>query len=317
MATGSLTALQLDAAAGLLQNQGIGISSNLTVAIASYENTTLISPFLTAITTGSANILSANVITSLETLSANTCAALSNSVPPPYGNLGTQMTTVVVNQATVDVCNNNVSQLAQAVNQAQNYASQTSVFINSAVNSQTYLADTFAGINSMITGGVTNINLATTAFGQDLQNLGRLINLKTLNDFGSPLALVQQLYTLTGTIPILSVAFIDAGVPQEVVLNLTNPTVSVTDSAQRLMYQAMTQITGDDLAQILAVFGVTTQGIETMADLLDPYRLFPLSFQSLAAPTKYGPVAIYVNDTGSVNQQLSTQLPPYVLSSLI
>ena len=346
MATGTLTALQLDAASGLLQNQGIGINANLTLAIDNYESTALIAPFLSAITTGSGNILSGNVILDLETLAANTCAALSNSVPPPYGNLGTQMTTVVLDQAAVDICNNNVSQLSQAVNQAQNYASQTSVFINSAVNSQTYLgihstvdvgkgicqtsvfinsavnsqtylADTFTNINSMITGGVTNINLATPAFGQDLVNLGQLINLKNLNNFGSPAALVQQLYNLTGTIPVLSVAFVTAGVPQEVVLNLNNPTYSFTDSAQRLMYEAMTQITGPDLAQILSVFGVTTTGIETMADLLNPVKLFPLSYQSLTAPTKYGPVAIYVNDTGSVNQQLATGLPPYVLSSLV
>ena len=76
MATGSLTALQLDAAAGLLQNQGIGINADLTTAIASYEDTTLISPFLNTIAVGSTgNILSANVITDLETLAANTCAA--------------------------------------------------------------------------------------------------------------------------------------------------------------------------------------------------------------------------------------------------
>jgi hypothetical protein len=317
MATGSLTALQLDAAAGLLQNQGIAINANLLSAIASYENTALISPFLNAITVGSGNILSANVISNVETLAANTCSALSNSIPPAYSALGTQMTTVVLDQATVDICNNNVSQLTQAVNQAEGYTSQTSLFINSAVNSQTYLADTFTSINSMITGGVTTVNLATPAFGQDLENLGNLINLRNLNNFGTPLALVQQLYTLTGTIPVLSLAFVNAGVSQEVILNLTNPTVSVADSAQRLMYQAMTQITGNDLAQILSVFGVTTTGIETMADLLNPYKLFPLSFQSLTAPTKYGPVAIYVNDVGSVNTQLSTELPPYVLSSLI
>jgi hypothetical protein len=83
------------------------------------------------------------------------------------------------------------------------------------------------------------------------------------------------------------------------------------------MYQAMTQITGTDLVQILTVFGVTTTGIETMADLLNPYKLFPLSFQSLTAPSPNGPIAIYVNDIGSVNTQLSTELPPYVLSSLV
>ena len=314
---GSLTALQLDAAAGLLQNQGIGISSNLISAIASYENTALISPFLSTISAGAGNILSANVVANLETLAANTCSALSNSIPPAYSGLGVQMTDVVLAEAVVDICSNNVSQLGQAVNQAQGYTEQTSVIINSAVNSQTYLSDTITTMNSMITGSVTAVNLYPDAFGTDLKNLGRLINLKNLNNFGSPLALVQQLYSLSGTIPVVSVAFIAAGITQDVVLNLTNPTASVSDSAQRLMYNAMTQITGDNLIQILSVLGVTTVGIETMADLLNPLKLFPNSYQSLTAPTEYGPRDIYVNSSGSVNTTLIRELPPYVVSSLV
>jgi hypothetical protein len=314
MASGSLTALQLDAAAGLLQNQGIAINGNLILAIDNYESTALISPFLT--TVSSANI-SANVVTDLKTLAANTCAALSNSVPDEYSALGTQMTTVILNAAVVDICSNNVAKLAQAVNQAEGFASQTTVFVNSAVNSQTYLVNTFTNINNMITGGISSINLATTAFGTDMQNLGVLIDLANLNNFGSPLALVQQLFNLSGIIPTLTVAFVNAGIDQEVVLNLTNPTVTVTDTTQRLMYRAMTQIVDDELAQILSVLQVTTIGIENMADLLNPYKLFPNSFQSLTAPTANGPVAIYVNTTGSVNTNLISQLPPYVVSSLI
>lgn len=316
--TGSLTALQLDAAAGLLQNQGIGISANLISAIASYEDTELISPFLETIAVGSTgNILSANVVVDLETLAANTCTALSNSIPPAYSSLGLQMTDVVLDEAVVDICSNNVSKLAQAVNQAQGYTDQTSTFINSAVNSQTYLGNTFTTMNSMITGGVSSINLATTAFGTDLVNLGRLINLADLSNFGSPLALIQQLYSITGTIPTLSVAFINAGISTDIALNLTSPTVSVIDSTQQLMYQAMTQITGNDLTQILTVLGVTTLGITTMADLLNPLKLFPNSYQSLTAPTANGPVAIYVNSTSAVNTELITLLPPYVVSSLV
>lgn len=314
----SLTPLQLDAAAGLLQNQGLGVSTNLLSAISAYKNTALISPLLTTISVGSTgNILSANVITSVETLASNTCPALSDSVPTAYSSLGTQMTTVVINEANIDICGNNTSKLTQAVNQAEAYTSQTSIFINSAVNSQTYLADTFTTMNNMITGGATTINLATRPVGSDLENLGQLINLKDLGNFGSPLALVQQLYAITGTIPIVSVAFIAAGVSQDVVLNLTNPTAAVADSAQRLMYQAMLQITGPDLDQILSVLGVTTVGIETMADLLNPLKLFPNSFQSLTAPTKYGPVAIYINSAGAVNTNLIRQLPPYIISSLV
>lgn len=318
MASGSLTALQLDAAAGLLQNQGIGISANLTAAISSYENTSLLSPFLSTLSVGgTGNILSANVLANLETLAANTCSALSNSIPPAYAALGNQMTEAVLAQAGVDICGDNVSKLAQAVNQAEAYTSQTSTFINSAVNSQTYLADTFTNMNNMITGGVTNVNLATGPFGTDLQNLGRLINLQNLNNFGSPLALVQQLYTLSGVNPALNASFLLAGIQEEAVLNILNPTVSFTDKEQKLMYQVMTTITGNELAQILAVFGVTTVNINTMADLLNPLKLFPNSYQSLTAPTEFGPRAIYLDSAGSVNTALITQLPPYVVSSLV
>jgi hypothetical protein len=318
MATGTLTALQLNAAAGLLQNQGIGISANLTSAISSYEDTSLISPLLSTIGVGSTgNILSGNVISNVETLAANTCSALSNSIPPVYSSLGTQMTTAVLAEATVDICSNNVSKLAQAVNQAQSYTDQSSTFINSAVNSQTYLADTFTSMNSMITGEITNVNLASGPFGTDLQNLGRLINLNNLGNFGSPLALTQQLYSVAGVIPVLSQAFVAAGISTDIVLNITSPTTSVTDSIQKLMYQAMTTITGDNLNQVLTVLGVTTTGISTVADLLNPLKLFPNSYQSLTAPTANGPRAIYLDAVGSVNTALATQLPPYVVSSLV
>jgi hypothetical protein len=313
----SLTPLQLNAAAGLLQNQGIGINAGLLAAINTYDTTALISPLLNTISVGNTGILSANTITSIETLAANTCPALSDSVPTAYSSLGTQMTTAVLNQAVVDICGNNVSKLAQAVNQAEAYTSQTSIFINSAINSQTYLGNTFTTMNNMITGDATVINLATTALGQDLINLGRLINLQNLNNLGSPLALVQQLYSIAGVIPTLTVAFTAAGISQDIALNLTNPTASVTDTIQRRMYQAMTQITGSDLAQILTIFGVTTTGINTMADLLNPLKLFPNSYQSLTAPTAHGPVAIYVDTAGAINTGLISQLPPYVVSSLI
>ena len=314
VADGQLTALQLNAAAGLLQNQGIAINANLVTAISAYETTALLSPFLS--TASSANI-TANVRSSLKTLAANTCAALSNSVPVEYAALGNQLTTVIQAQAVKDICGNNVSNIAQAVNQALGYTSQTTVFVNSAVNSQTYLGNTFTNVNNMITGGVTTVNLATQAFGADLQALGRLINLADLNDFGSPLALVRQVYAIAGPVSVLAVAFVEAGIDQEIVINLSNPTITVLDRAQRLMYEAMTQITGADLDQILTVLQVTTPGINTMADLLNPLKLFPNSFQSMTVITADGPRAIYVNDQGTVNTNLITQLPSYVISSLV
>lgn len=316
MTTSLYTPLQLDAGAGLLQNQGIGINAEMTAAIASYENTALISPFLNTLANGN-SVLTANTISTLETLAAANCAALSNSLPPTYSTLGVQMTDVILAEAAVDICGTNVSKLTQAVDQAQGYTSQTSGFITSAINSQTYLGNTFTTMNDMITGSISQVNLATQAFGQDLKNLGNLINLSNLNNLGSPLALIQQIFSVTGTVPIVSLTFIAVGIPQEIVLSLDDPTISVTDAIQKLMYQGMTQITGDSLNQILSVMGVTTVGIDTMADLLNPYKLFPNSFQSLTAPTANGPIAIYLNSTGTINTALATELPFYVLRTLV
>jgi hypothetical protein len=81
------------------------------------------------------------------------------------------------------------------------------------------------------------------------------------------------------------------------------------------MYQAMTQITGSDLNQILQILSVTTTGINTMADLLDPTKLFPNSFASLTVKTANGLRSIYENSNGAVNSKLVDDLPPYVLGA--
>jgi hypothetical protein len=54
------------------------------------------------------------------------------------------------------------------------------------------------------------------------------------------------------------------------------------------------------LQDVLDILDCTTSGIETMADLLNPVKLFPTSFSSLTLPTPDGPVLIY-DETGAVN----------------
>lgn len=307
MAGATLTPLQLIAGASLLQNQGLEVSPALTAAIAAYSATPVMSAYLAAEALDSG----------IATLAANSVPALSNSIPAAYANIGTQMTTVISSQALADFGSGDISKFVQALNLTQAYAENTNLFINSAVNSQTYLGNTFTSTNDMITGDVTTINLSTTSFGTDLSNLGELIDLGDLNDLGTPLALIQRIVELTGNIPVLSLLLLAEGVSEDVVLNLTNPDLSVTDSVQRLMYQAMTKITGTDLAQILKTLKVTTTDIETMADLLNPVKLFPVSFQSLTVTTPDGIRAIYVNASGSVNTTLETLLPEYVIAEYL
>lgn len=306
MATGVLTPLQLIAGASLLQNQGIGVSSELTAAISAYSSTPLMQAFLAA----------AALDSSIDTLGASSVPAFSNSIPAAYASLGTQMTDVITAQATLDAGSGDVSKFVQAFNIASSYGRITNQFINSAVNSQTYLAGTFTSTNDMITGDITTVNLATPAFGQDLSNLGRLIDLANLRELGYPLALVQSVVSITGNIPVLSLLLLAEGVPEEIVLNITDPTLSVADAIQKLIYQAMTRITGTELEQILQVLNVTTTGLDNMADLLNPYKLFPNSFLSLTVTTGNGVRAIYINASGSVNTNLLQALPGYVIASV-
>jgi hypothetical protein len=317
-----LTPLQLNAGAGLLQNQGISVSSSFTAAIDTYQAIPIISTLWSAIElAASGNAISNTTIATMESLTANSCPALSDSVPTGY-SITVQVDPPGFSGALSTVANSyipsgDISRFAQAFSIAESYAYQTNLFVNTAVNSQTYLGNTFTNMNDMITGDVTSVNLATSAFGSDLKNLGQLIDLSELDNLGSPLALVQRLLNLVGDIPLLSLIFVSEGVPEEIVININNPTISISDSVQKLLYQAMTKIKGDLLTQILTVFGVTTVNIETMADLLNPVKLFPNSFQSLTTPTANGIRAIYTDPTGSVNSNLLTELPEYVLRTVV
>jgi len=333
--TSVLTPLQLDAGAGLLQNQGLTVNAVFLSTVESYTGNfsgfgnsapqTAVTGLLATIRIGGANIsnitiLSNTVIANLQTLAANSCPALSDSVPTAYAGTITVgvnppgFTGTLTSSANTYLGNGDLTKFVQGFSIAQSYTNQTNLFVNSAVNSQTYLGNTFTNMNNMITGDITTVNLATPAFGADLQALGVLFDLNNLDALGSPLALIQRIVSVTGSVPVLSLLLLAEGVSEDIVLNLTNPTLSVADSVQRLMYQAMTKISGDSLAQVLKVLQISTVGIETMADLLNPVKLFPASFQSLSVTTANGTRAIYLNASGAVNTNLITELPNYVIA---
>ena len=111
---------------------------------------------------------------------------------------------------------------------------------------------------------------------------------------------------------------IQAGLDEASIGNLTDPNINADTNVQRLAYIGMQNITGTDLEQVLAIFGVTTTNITTMADLLNPVKIFPDSYPSLTVRTYNQDAtsvlrAIYDNSQGVVNSKLLTYLPQYVL----
>ena len=303
----------MTAGQGLLQNQGLSVSSEFTVAIAAYDDCPLIAPLRQAM------ILAGNTYPTLFTIGTNTCASLGDSVPTGYA-LPTSPTGWVdtfTTNAEKYLGNGDLSKFAQAEFICQGYADTVNPFINSAVNSQTYLANTFTTMNNLETGDITAVNLSTATWGEDLINLGLLINLNNLDEFGTPIALIKQLANVGGILPSIAVTFSAFGVSLNTVVNLNNPGLTATDADQKAMYQAMTQITGDTLTQSLKLLGVKTLGINTMADLLNPVKIFPNSYTTLTV-TDIDNVSqkIYLNASGTVNPVLSTRLPSTVVSSL-
>ena len=329
----TLSPLQLTTTTSLLQNKGLRVSPVFTTAVSSYESNSLIATWITMQTqanAGTGGISAANK-NALANIASSTCPALGDSVPSAYLSTFANVTypypglsgiaktkaNLYLGSPTGASTNWDTSRFAQILTACLAYSGLANQYIISACNSDTYLCDTFSNTDAMTTGDITKVNLATGVFGQDLKNLGQLWNLSDLDNLGSPLALVRQIINVVGAVPVISLTFIGAGVPADVVVNLDNPQASVSDSVQKTMYLAMTQITGDALQQILDLLGVTTAGLTSMADLLNPVKILPNSFQSLTVTTKNGTRAVYTDANGSVNTNLIQSLPAYVLSSTV
>jgi hypothetical protein len=297
-----LSPLQLQAASGLFQNKGYQVNPALTAEVNEYTATPLLTPLIAAIGNAGLNVgnLTPNTIANLQTFASTTCPALADSIVPGTPTIVTPtlanpgMTGIVTLTAEAYMGNGDLSKFAQTFMQANSYCSTTNIFIESAINSNNYLGPTFTGMDNLVTAGLTEINRATEAMGIDLYNAGQYIDLGNLDNYGSPLALVQQVSRRAGTISPLIVPLSIAGVPENVILGLNDPAVIVTDTVQKLMYQALLNVTGDDLANILQILDVWTPNINNLADLLNPAVMFPNSYPSLITPTADGPRAIYI-----------------------
>jgi hypothetical protein len=326
MVTSVLTPLQIIAGATLSNNNGVAVATTWTAAVGSYTGTNLISSYFSAVNAAYSNVtanISSNTLSNLVTFCSGTVPALADNTPAAYAGLGTNalsgFTGVVTSQGSSYLGNGDTAVLAQVFPAAQGYVLTANDYINSSINSQTYLGSTFTTMNSLITGNLSDVTLAMGTFGADLADLGQLIDLDNLGNFGSPAAVFQQLATLTNVTPEINTALTQAGLDEASIDDLTNPSVNVDTNVQRLAYIGMQNITGTALEQVLAIFGVTTANIATMADLLNPVKIFPNSFPSLTVRTYNQDTtsvlrAIYDNSQGTVNSKLLIYLPKFVLT---
>ena len=345
-----LSPLQLTAAVSLLQNQGLKpFPAALATAIQSFNATTVISNFLAAVSFYKAqSFATQSTLTSLLSIGATVCPALGNSIPEtPVGNYPYLDSEYLINYlgaadgSTIDpsgfsnlieqTCaaylgNGDAGEFGQGFVAMQGYIASTNQYINSSVNANQYLGPLFTNMDDLVTANIASMTTDLPSYGIDLANQGNLWNMGKLDLYGTPAGLLQQISALAGirgrTVPDLQDAMISMGLSASNIADLVNDnrvglnnptglTQNEFDKLQLLAYNATTMISGDALAQILDILGVTTPNIDSLDDLLNPVIMFPLSYASLQTPSPDGAVPIF-NSTGAVNSDITPIVNSYL-----
>lgn len=310
------------AGAGLLSNVGLAVPSALTGTIGNFTSLPITSQF-SGIVSGASGVLSGGTLDSLRTLGADAFPALTNAIPgasllsgdiagalnvvAPGGVANGGLTGLVGSMSSSILGGGDLSQFTQVFSSAQGYAGLANQFLNSTQNI-TGLASTFGpltgGMDSLITGSFSQVSEAFGALGGDLGNLGNLIDMNNLANLGDPSALVKQLASVGGVVPGVENALKTAGLDAGAIASLASGGLpDISASANKLLYEGMTKISGNELSQVKSILGVTTPNINNMADLLNPAKILPTSYTTLTMPTPDGLRGIYAT-ANSVNTNI-------------
>jgi hypothetical protein len=303
---GTVSSVNLIAGAAILGNIGgtpIGANTGLSANINSYTSVPVVAQFGASVD----GYVSINVV-------ANTIPSLTNAIPTAYqGSLGSgTLTAAILAQSNEILGGGDLGKLEQILSSAQGFVSSTNQLIKSAINANDpNVIIGFDNQDNITTGGLSKLTLAFSVFSDDLARTGTTVNFADLNNLGSPATLLRQIGANSYSTPGLNTALLNVGISQNQINDVN--TEEFTDVEQKLIYQAMTQVTGTDLDEVLFLLGVTTPGISTLADLLNPVKLFPKSFNTFTTPTDNGLRGIYIDSSGNVNSLLETELPVTIM----
>lgn len=168
------------------------------------------------------------------------------------------------------------------------------------------LAQTFSpnqgGMNTITTGGLNQVTSNITSFADDSKKLGQLINLSTLNNWGLPGEILAQISRVAGGIPgNVNDLLVAGNVGTAYINSLKSGNPSFDGTVEKRIYTVMRSINGPELEQVLDLLDVTTTNITVMADLLDPKKIFPNSYQTLVCPTGNSLANVYVVSSTGVS----------------
>lgn len=179
---------------------------------------------------------------------------------------------------------------------ANSFIKSTNKAIHAAHHANTFQKGAYSNMNDLTSADLTGVSLASSAFGTDLENLGKVINLSRIDAFGLPSVLLATIGKNSAITQDLSFLLLASGLSSSEINALTSGTLQRPSVDQeRKIYSAFLLITGPNLAAILAPLQCKTTGFTTLADLLDVKKLFPNSYASLTVPKYNGVVGLPTN----------------------
>jgi hypothetical protein len=166
---------------------------------------------------------------------------------------------------------------------AQGFIDYSNKAIFAIQDSKDYLKGIYSNMDDLTSSDITGVSLANRAFGQDLLNLGKAIDLQYISTFGLPSNLLKSLKRSNGITEKLSIALLGAGFSASNITNIVNGEAPTLEQEQAL-YGAFSIIKGESLKEILITLNCKTKGLTSLVDLLSVKKLFPISYQSLTVP---------------------------------
>jgi len=200
--------------------------------------------------------------------------------------------------------NGSYSDFLQTFSTCNSFKLRSNKVIESMNAATTYLDGIYSNMNDLITGDIAGVSLSTFYWGQDLIASGRAIDLSMISTFGTPSDLLKTLYKNRALTTAANLALLAAGLSSTDISDIING-AEVSVDRQKNLYGAFSIIIGTDLSDVLIALNCQTQKLTSLADLLDPKKLFPNSYKTLTVPeynTTVGPTnsktyhPIYVGD---------------------
>lgn len=202
------------------------------------------------------------------------------------------------------------------------FMSDSNKAIHVVDNANTFLDGVYSNMDDLTSADIAGVSLAGFDFGTDLENLGKTIDLSKIQTFGMPSNLLMAIGKAGAITQDLSLALLAAGLTKEEISSIASGVMpNWSQQLEQSIFGAFLIITGENLLNILAPLQCKTEGLETLADLLNVQKMFPISYESLTVPVYNATLGLPTNsktyyliyENGGLNQTLnSPEIQDYV-----